>query len=268
MLTDTATITALELASRLSSGSPVTVLDVREDASGGVAGPGVTSVHVPAATVEANPEATARGLSGSVVVLCNRGVLAARVAASLRSQGVDAIAVEGGVRAWIAALQVHEVALGIDGLDVLQVLRPGRGCLSYVIASGGRALVVDPAPDARFYLESAQRIGATITDVIDTHLHADHLSGARALAERAGARLRLPELTLERGVADAGRIDPLADGDIVQLGAVAVQAIALPGHTTDMTGLLVAGQALVGGDSLFGDGIARPDLQKSDPAGA
>ena len=78
------------------------------------------------------------------------------------------------------------------GLEVRQVQRPGRGCLSYVLATGGHALVVDPAPDADFYVALAQGLGARIDTVVDTHLHADHLSGARALAHATGATLRLP----------------------------------------------------------------------------
>jgi glyoxylase-like metal-dependent hydrolase (beta-lactamase superfamily II) len=63
-------------------------------------------------------------------------------------------------------------------------------------------------------------------------------------------------------------VTPLADGDAIALGDVPVRAVALPGHTTDMTGLLLGERLLVSGDSLFADGIARPDLQQGDPEGA
>ena len=63
-------------------------------------------------------------------------------------------------------------------------------------------------------------------------------------------------------------VSPLHDGDTIRVGAVTVRALALPGHTTDMTGLLIGDRALISGDSLFADGIARPDLQQGDPAGA
>jgi glyoxylase-like metal-dependent hydrolase (beta-lactamase superfamily II) len=188
------------------------------------------------------------------------------VAEALSGLGVDAGVVEGGIRGWLQALQLRHVDLGVPGLEVRQVQRPGRGCLSYVVAAGGEALVVDPAPDAPFYADAAAQLGARITTIVDTHVHADHLSGARALAEATGARLHLPAPALERGVSHP--VTPLHDADVLPLGDVEVRAIALPGHTTDMTGLLVAGRALIGGDSLFADGIARPDLQKGDPEGA
>ena len=259
-------ITAADLAERLAQGAPLTVLDIRDDRAWGIEAPGVTTRHLPATGVLADPKAAARGLDGPVAVVCNRGIAAQGVARALRAEGVDAMLVEGGMRGWIGALQARPVDLEVDGLSVLQIQRPGRGCLSYVIASGGDALVVDPAPDAEFYVALAAGLGVTVTDVVDTHLHADHLSGARALAERTGARLRLPASALGRGVAYA--FTPLHDGDTIRIGDVTVRALALPGHTTDMTGLLIGDSALVSGDSLFADGIARPDLQQGDPAGA
>lgn len=84
------------------------------------------------------------------------------------------------------------MALGIDGLEVIQVQRPGRGCLSYLLAGDGEAVVVDPAPEPAFYVELAERLGARVTAVFDTHIHTDHLSGARARTELSGAALRLP----------------------------------------------------------------------------
>ena len=261
-------ITPGDLAERLARGEALTVLDVRDGAADGIEAPSATTRAIPAADVLADPDGTAARLSAPIAVLCNRGVTAQRVADALRSAGADALPVEGGVRAWIGVLQARPVELDLEDAVVLQVQRPGRGCLSYVIASGGRALVVDPAPDAGFYVRLAAEHGATVTDVVDTHLHADHLSGARTLADATGAALRLPAGSLERGVADADRVRPLHDGEKLALGDITVRAVALPGHTSDMTGLLVAGRALVGGDSVFADGIARPDLQRQDAEGA
>jgi glyoxylase-like metal-dependent hydrolase (beta-lactamase superfamily II) len=263
-----ATLNPAALASRLAAGEPITVLDVRDDATPGIDGPSASTRSLPAARVLADPASVVRELSGPVAVVCNRGQTAGPVAHALRAHGADAAVLEGGLRGWIALLRAVPVDVRVDGLEVRQVQRPGRGCLSYLLAARGRALVVDPAPDAEFYLALAAGLGVRITDVVDTHLHADHLSGARALAERAGATLRLPAATLERDVAYDGVVEPLADGDVIDLGGVELRAIALPGHTTDMTGLMVAGRALIGGDSLFADGIARPDLQRGDPEGA
>jgi glyoxylase-like metal-dependent hydrolase (beta-lactamase superfamily II) len=260
-------IAPVDLADRLARGDRVTVLDVRGDTTWSIEAPTLTTRHIPAATVLADPAAVAVHL-GPAVVVCNLGVTAQTVAEALRAAGGDVQVLEGGMRGWLGALQPHPVDLRVPGLTVLQIQRPARGCLSYLVAAGGRALVVDPAPDAAFYLRLATGLGVAITDVTDTHLHADHLSGARDLADAAGATLRLPSAALERGVAYAERVHALHDGDELVIGGITVRAIGLPGHTTDMIGLLVADRALISGDSLFADGIARPDLQRGDAEGA
>lgn len=261
-------ISPASLADRLLAGEQVTLLDVRDDASWSIEAPGIHARHVPADTAMADPVALAAELDGPVIVVCNRGISAEPVAAALASGGVDVAVLEGGMRGWIAFLRAQPVDLGVPGLAVRQVQRPGRGCLSYVVAAGGRALVVDPAPDADTYLAVAEELGARITAVVDTHLHADHLSGARELARRAAARLYLPSAALDRGVAYANEVLPLADGDALDLGGIPIRAISLPGHTSDMTGFVIGTSALISGDSLFADGIARPDLQQGDPDGA
>ncbi|MBS1676164.1 MAG: MBL fold metallo-hydrolase [Actinobacteria bacterium] len=257
-----------DLAAAIAGGEPVTVLDVRRNADWRIEGPGVGFVHAPADEAIDQTTALAARLTGPVTVVCERGLTARTVAAALREVGVDAGVLEQGMRGWIGTLQAYPVELGLPGVRVMQVQRPGRGCLSYVIAVGAEALVVDPAPDASFYLDLTVRLGARITQVFDTHIHADHLSGARALADLTGAALRLPAASLERGVAFADRIVPVADGEEIVAGPPAIRAVALPGHTTDMTGLLIGERALVAGDSLFADGIARPDLQRGDREGA
>jgi glyoxylase-like metal-dependent hydrolase (beta-lactamase superfamily II)/rhodanese-related sulfurtransferase len=262
-----AMIEPADLADRLSRLEPLTILDVRPEATEPIEAVGASFRHLPAAQILADPDRVAAELDGPVVVVCARGLTAQGIAAELRTRGVDAMVLDGGIRGWIGALQARPVALGIDGLDVLQVQRPGRGCLSYVIAGGGEALVVDPAPDPGFYLDLAKGLGARVTTVFDTHIHADHISGARELAAATGGTLRLSEAALERGLAYADRVVPVADGEELKVGPVTLKALSLPGHTTDMTGLVIEDRALIGGDSLFADGIARPDLERGDSEG-
>lgn len=256
------------LADRLDAREPLTLLDVRDDASWVIEAPSASLRHVPAAEALADPAAVAATLDGPVVAICNRGITAERVAQALVAEGADVAVLEGGMRGWIGLLRATPVEVGVHGLEVLQVQRPGRGCLSYVLAAGGRALVVDPAPEPEAYIGFAAQVGAEIVAVVDTHLHADHLSGARELAHRTAARLHLPAAALDRGVAYASEVLPIRDGDALDLGGVPVRVISLPGHTTDMTGLVVGDRVLIGGDSLFVDGIARPDLQEGDPEGS
>lgn len=261
-------ITSTELADKIARGEKVTILDVRPDAEWRIEGPGVTFLHLPAARVAEEAPRVVESLAGPVAVVCERGMTARGVAGTLREAGADASVLANGMRGWIGTLRAYPVDIGIPGTLVTQVQRPGRGCLSYVVVVGGEALVVDPAPDAAFYAALAERAGARVTQVFDTHIHADHLSGARALADLTGAELRLPAASLERGVAYAERVRPVADGEVLLDGPPAIRAVALPGHTTDMTGLLIGERALIAGDSLFADGIARPDLQRGDREGA
>jgi len=265
----TTTIAPQALLARLVDGEPTSVLDIRADLEGLIEAPSARTLHVPVGQATETAGELAADLATDTVVVCNRGLSARAVADALRAAGLDGAQVlEGGMRGWLHVLRAVPVETGVAGLEVRQIQRPGCGCLSYLVAAGGEALVVDPAPDTGFYLDLADELGARIVAVFDTHLHADHLSGARELAERAGAALHLPQPAIDRGVTYAGAVRPVSDGDVLRIGGVEVRALALPGHTTDMTGLLVAGRALISGDSLFADGLARPDLQHGDPEGA
>ena len=104
--------------------------------------------------------------------------------------------------------------------------------------------------------------------MLDTHVHADHVSGARELARRAGAVLHLSHPALARGVRYAAGVEGVGDGDALALGREAVHVVALPGHTTDMIGVRIGDEALIGGDSLFLDSVARPDLEAGDEGSA
>src|SRR6185436_9132192 len=105
------------------------------------------------------------------------------------------------------------------------------GCLahaSYLIGDAGEAVVIDPSRDIEMYLEEAKAHGLRITWVLETHLHADFVSGHRDLAERTGAKIGIG--------ADADAKFPhvpLKDGDEIAVGGVKLRAIATPGHTPE-----------------------------------
>jgi glyoxylase-like metal-dependent hydrolase (beta-lactamase superfamily II)/rhodanese-related sulfurtransferase len=146
-----------------------------------------------------------------------------------------------------------------------QLLNEESGCLSYLIgcAEAGRAVVVDPGRDrVHDYLRLARRKGLTITDVVETHTHADHISGNRDLAGATGATIRI------HGAAQAAFDHaPLADGDTIRLGRVELKVCHAPGHTPDSICLLVTDHArgpepwfVLTGDTLFVGSVGRPDL--------
>lgn len=139
--------------------------------------------------------------------------------------------------------------------------------ISYFFGCAGRArsIAIDVlAGDEQWYLDEAERTGAPITLVIDTHLHADHRSGGRELAERAGVPYALHESAQDQVQFP---FHPLHEGDTLDVGNVVVKVLHTPGHTPESISLLVTdkrrGEApwfVVTGDTLFVGAVGRPDL--------
>lgn len=139
--------------------------------------------------------------------------------------------------------------------------------LSYFFGCGGKgkSVAVDVvAGDEVWFIEEAKKADVTINYVIDTHVHADHYSGGRKLAEMVGAPYCLHE-------SDQGRVgfgfEPLCDGQLLDIGNVTVKVLHTPGHTSDSICLLVTDKRraespwfVVTGDTLFVGAIGRPDL--------
>ncbi|MDP9480260.1 MAG: MBL fold metallo-hydrolase [Actinomycetota bacterium] len=106
------------------------------------------------------------------------------------------------------------------------------------------------------YVRLAEGRGWRITRVLDTHVHADHLSRSRRLAEVAGATLHMPE-----GSPVSCPFSALGDGDSLGVGAATLEAVRTPGHTPESTSYLLEGGALFTGDTLFLSAVGRPDLE-------
>jgi glyoxylase-like metal-dependent hydrolase (beta-lactamase superfamily II) len=136
------------------------------------------------------------------------------------------------------------------------------------------AFIVDPianlGPD--FYVLEAADLGLTITGVLETHIHADYISGARALAEMCGCAHYLGEAATH--FVRYG-FTPVADGQVLQLGQIDVRVIATPGHTPEHAAYLVIDKArgtdpwcVLTGDSLLVGDVGRPDLPVGDNGAA
>ena len=153
-----------------------------------------------------------------------------------------------------------------------QVLHPDLGCASYVIAdtAAGVGAVVDPKWSIAEYLDLSREHGFRIAHVIETHNHADHLSGRPGLVEATGATCWISPL------ADAAYPhQPFADGAEVPVGSVRLRALHTPGHRPEHTAVVVidgarssAPCAVLTGDSLFVNDVARPDLAVEKRDGA
>ena len=142
------------------------------------------------------------------------------------------------------------------------------GCLahaSYMLASEGEAIVVDPQRDVDIYLEAAAQHGVQIQHIFETHLHADFVSGHKELAERTGAKIYIGRSAGAR----FSHVD-VSDGFQLRVGKLSVDVLETPGHTQESICLVVTDEeksqkpwGVLTGDTLFLGDVGRPDLSKS-----
>jgi glyoxylase-like metal-dependent hydrolase (beta-lactamase superfamily II)/rhodanese-related sulfurtransferase len=196
-----------------------------------------------------------------VVAVCYVGQTSKIAAQYLGSRGIEALSLAGGMQAWSLSWNTAELPFAQSKAEIMQVRRTGKGCLSYLVASEGAAVVIDPSVDPQVYLDLAVQLGCQITKVLDTHIHADHLSRSRALAETAGATHYLPKQ--DRARFEHKTLEP---GQTIGFGNSILEAIHTPGHTFESMSYLLDGEALFSGDTLFLDSVGRPDL-KADREG-
>jgi glyoxylase-like metal-dependent hydrolase (beta-lactamase superfamily II) len=152
------------------------------------------------------------------------------------------------------------------------LIRTETGCAAYMIGAieSGECAVFDPLWDIEPYLKTAQRKSSRIRYVIDSHSHADHVSGARRLASAVGAELILPSLaSIEY---PARRINA---GDRIEMGEVTLEVRGAPGHRPEQISLLVVDHSrgddpwcLLTADFLLVGDVARPDLAQDGVEGA
>ena len=259
------TLTPIQLFHEIAEGRVSEILDVRNrdefEASQVEGSRPVPTRNVPVYRVmEELEEEAARTLDGAVVI-CGQGNGSELVAEELEDLGVHTRSLEGGTDAWNRLLVPVEIT-GLPGeVRVWQFLRPAKACLSYLVGVPGQScIVVDPTRQPQPYLDLAREHDMTVTHVVDTHVHADHISGGPALAAELGVEYHLPP-------EDAGGVVPfpnvpLKDGDVLDLGSaeVRVMSMHLPGHTPGTIALLVSDKVLLVGDTVFVRGLGRPDL--------
>jgi glyoxylase-like metal-dependent hydrolase (beta-lactamase superfamily II) len=193
-----------------------------------------------------------------VVTVCGAGIMSMRAAEQLQAQGYTVYSLEGGMQAWSAAWNTAYIPTNNPDLTILQIRRTGKGCLSYLVASQGEALVIDASLDERVYIGLAIMHGWQIRYVLDTHLHADHLSRSQQLANKTNSQLLLP--VSQKFQFPYQAID---EHTTLTLGATRLQVIQTPGHTLESVCYLIDNEHLFTGDTLFIDSVGRPDLKAS-----
>ncbi|MGF9964377.1 MBL fold metallo-hydrolase [Bacillus rhizoplanae] len=195
-----------------------------------------------------------------ILVVCAKEGSSMFVAEQLVEAGIENVYyLVGGMKAWSEYVKPIKVGNLKDGGSIYQFNRVGKGCLSYMVVSNGEAAVIDSVRTIEAYESFAKEQGVLITNVLDTHLHADHISGGRKLAEKVNGTYWLPPKDAEEVVFS---YEPLIEGTVITVGTtkIDIQAIYSPGHTIGSTSFIIDDSYLLSGDILFVDSIGRPDL--------
>ncbi|WP_123619640.1 MBL fold metallo-hydrolase [Halorubrum sp. CSM-61] len=268
---DVETVDPETLKDRIDAGEDVTLLDARMQSDyeeWRIDGENVTSINVPyfefleddidADVLEQIPD------DREVTVLCAKGGASEFVAGTLAERGYDVNHLEDGMNGWASIYEAVEVERYDGAGTLLQYQRPSSGCLGYLLYDDGEAAIIDPLRAfTDRYLADADDLGVDLQYALDTHVHADHISGVRNL-DAEGVEGVIPEAAVDRGVTYADELTTAADGDSFTVGDATIEAVYTPGHTTGMTSYLVDDSLLATGDGLFVESVARPDLEEGD----
>lgn len=261
-------ITPIQLKQAMDAGQELCLLDVRNEDEfrqwriEGKHGPEILHIPYFAFIEDAATNIKRVPNDRQIIIVCAKGGASEYVAEILRKGGFQARNLAGGMIAWGNAYHTLEVLVATAGqpdLCFYQINRFGKGCLSYLVGSEGEAIVVEPSRHLDQYLGLAEANGLHIIHILDTHLHADHVSGGRLLAERVRATYHLPSADAE-GARFA--YAPIHDGEEFTVGGINARVVALhtPGHTPGSMTLLINRRWLLTGDTLFVKGTGRPDL--------
>lgn len=239
------TITPLQLKQKLDSKEHIMLLDVREPFE-------YNGWHIPGAVnipmshfMRGEPELPK---DSEIIAICAHGMRSANVSGILSRAGYKSYNMEGGMVEWNGVYDIIEISETIS-----QVRRIGKGCLSYILTSDDEAIIIDPTIDIDVYIDAAMKLNKKITTVLDTHAHADHASGGRMLAQKLNIKYYAPD-EVERA-----KHETIKDGDVVKFGSSQLSALATPGHTPGSL-CYRFDNFIFTGDTLFVDGVGRPDL--------
>lgn len=145
----------------------------------------------------------------------------------------------------------------------------GLAHLSYMLGAQGQCAIIDPRRDVDIYIDEARRAGLKITHILETHIHADFVSGSRELAARTGALIYAGAIK-NKTQGDYGfELTCLDEGDELELGPVTFRVLHTPGHSSEHVSYVVSGGgkgaqkewAVFTGDTLFAGEVGRPDLE-------
>jgi glyoxylase-like metal-dependent hydrolase (beta-lactamase superfamily II) len=189
-----------------------------------------------------------------VVTLCSRGKISLFAAEILANKGVETYSLEGGMNAWNTTYDTQEILF--DKFKVIQIRRVAKGCLSYIIGSKNEAIVIDSSLNPSVYKEIANKENWQIKFVTDTHIHADYVTRTLELAKETNATH-----LFNANAKVSYSFTAINDQEIIKLGETEIKVMFTEGHTLESTSFIFDNKAILTGDTLFVDGVGRPDLK-------
>lgn len=288
---DNLQIKPTELKKKIDSGENIFILDVRnpeEHESWKVSYDKYRDTAVIPIDALTSPEMIKQiPKDKQVVTFCGHGKRSMSAAKILSEKGYDARSIEGGLDGWNRVYDIAPITDVDSFIKIWQIRRVSKGCMSYMIASPSdkKAVILDPTCEVDNNATSAivNNNDLRITAVIDTHMHADHLSGATRVAQRYGSKVYVSSLepyAIKNRRDHDLNVKLIEEGDKIPIGdGIVLEAIHTPGHTNgsmcfklqvnDVAKRTDNGYEseknktriyLFTGDTLFVDGIGRPDL--------
>lgn len=283
-----------ELKKKIDSGEDIFILDVRnaeEHESWKVSYDRYRDTPVIPIDALSSPEALKQiPKDKQVVTFCGHGNRSMSAAKTLSEKGYDVKTIEGGLDGWNSVYDIASITdANSSSVNIWQIRRVSKGCMSYMIVSlsDKKAVVIDPTCEIDNTISTiVNENDLKITTIVETHTHADHLSGATRLAKKYGSKVFVSSLEtyeIKNGHDDGSNFKLIKGGDKIAVGdEIVLEAIHTPGHTNgsmcfklrvnDVTKTTDNGYEsekknnknthiyLFTGDTLFVDGIGRPDL--------
>ncbi|MGM0839548.1 MAG: MBL fold metallo-hydrolase [Bacillota bacterium] len=261
-MTNVKEMTAKELTKKILNGDSMFILDVRpKDAFDDwrVEGKNVKIINKPFSELKDDLGSVQSTLprDEAIYVICAKGNSSTKTAEMLVEAGMDNIySVNGGMQAWSEYQEPVKIG-DVSGGSLYQFVRIGKGCLSYAIVSNGEVAFVDTSRILKPYKKFIQDHEVSVKAVLDSHLHADHISGGRSLSNEYNSPYYLPPKDAEDVQYEYKELN---DDTVINVGNTTIKAVYSPGHTIGSTSFIVADHYLLTGDILFIDSIGRPDL--------
>ncbi|MFI8574156.1 MBL fold metallo-hydrolase [Rossellomorea aquimaris] len=261
-MTNVKELTAKELTKKILNGDSMFILDVRPQDDFDdwkVEGKNVKIINKPFSELKDNLEFVQSTLprDEAIYVICAKGNSSTKTAEMLVEAGMDNIySVNGGMQAWSEYFEPVKIG-DFSGGSLYQFIRIGKGCLSYAIVSNGEVAFVDTSRILKPYKKFIQDHEVSVKAVLDSHLHADHISGGRSLSNEYNSPYYLPPKDAEDVQYEYKELN---DDTVINVGDTTINAVYSPGHTIGSTSFIVGDHYLLTGDILFIDSIGRPDL--------